>query len=122
MRSVLQDERVVRPVAEVAVAAQVDIDTHPELAQRFNVTTVPNLVIRTTEGVVRSSCGPIPADTVIDWLSGVRASPTSGSHSRRSALPRAGRGTAVDRIRRKRKGHQACAQWPRLLVILEPTT
>lgn len=67
----------VRKAAELtageAVVLKVDTEKWPDLAQRFNVMSIPNLVILKNGEVLRQQPGAVGHQTMVDWLRAVPA-------------------------------------------------
>ena len=54
-------EQALPAAPENAVVLKINIDEHPELAARFNVSTIPTLVLY-KDGKLISTCGMVPKD------------------------------------------------------------
>ena len=51
-----------------AVMVKIDIDQHPELARKYDVVTVPKLVVLENGKVVHEQSGVASRETIISWL------------------------------------------------------
>ena len=61
-------EQALPAAPENAVVLKINIDEHPELAARFNVSTIPTLVLY-KDGKLISTCGMVPKAKIIEMLS-----------------------------------------------------
>jgi thioredoxin 2 len=65
--------RTAENVAGRAVVLKVDTDAHPELAQRYGVTSIPNFVVLKGGKVVLQQAGYVPHTRMEEWLRGTTA-------------------------------------------------
>jgi thioredoxin 1 len=69
-RTTWVDPKVVDWVSQNAIAAQVDVDEHGQLAQELGVTGIPTLVVFRDGKEVGRASGYQSADELIGWLKG----------------------------------------------------
>ncbi len=62
------DEIVATEELGTSVILKIDIDKHPDLAQQFNVGTIPKLVLLEHGKVLHEQSGMASRDTLISWL------------------------------------------------------
>jgi thioredoxin 2 len=61
-------QRTASAMAGKAVVLKVDTDAHPELAQRFGVTSIPNFVVFRGGEVAHQQAGLVDQKTLEGWL------------------------------------------------------
>jgi thioredoxin 2 len=61
-------QKAAAEMAGRAVVLKVDTDRHPDLAQRFGVTGIPNFVVLKGGRVVQQQPGYVPARQLTAWL------------------------------------------------------
>ena len=62
------DEIVATEELGTSVMLKIDIDQHPELARKFNVETVPKLVLLENGKILHEQAGMANRETIISWL------------------------------------------------------
>ena len=62
------EEIVATEALGTSVMLKIDIDKHPELAQKFKVVTVPKLVLLENGKILHEQSGVASRETVVDWL------------------------------------------------------
>ena len=60
--------RTAQSMSGRAIVIKVDTDAHPTLAQRFNVTGIPNFVVMKDGNVVRQQAGLVRQSEMEGWL------------------------------------------------------
>lgn len=50
------------------LVGKIDVDTEPELAQQFNIVSIPTIVVMKSGVVVNKSVGAIPKEQIISLL------------------------------------------------------
>ena len=60
--------RTAQSMSGRAIVIKVDTDAHPSLAQRFNVTGIPNFVVMKDGNVVRQQAGLVRQAEMEGWL------------------------------------------------------
>lgn len=63
-------DRLETELGETVKMAKVDIDTHPELAERYQVEIIPTLILFQKGEAVRSIVNPGSQDEIEDWING----------------------------------------------------
>jgi thioredoxin 2 len=61
-------KKVASQLAGRALVLKVDTESHPQLAQRFNVQGIPNFVVLHAGNVVFQQAGMVPAAEMVRWL------------------------------------------------------
>jgi len=67
--------RVAAAMAGRAIVLKVDTERHPEIAQRYGVTGIPNFVVLRDGGVVHQHAGVVPHTEMMRWLEQAARSP-----------------------------------------------
>jgi thioredoxin 2 len=65
--------RVASDMAGRAVVLKVDTERHPDLAARYRVESIPNIVVLSAGRVVRQHAGVVPAAEMMRWLASADA-------------------------------------------------
>jgi thioredoxin 2 len=60
--------RVAAAMAGHALVLKVDTERHPEIAQRYSVTGIPNFVVLKDGRVVHQHAGVVPHTEMMRWL------------------------------------------------------
>ena len=61
-------KHVAEDLAGKAVVLKVDTEAHPDLAQRYNVQSIPNFVVLAMGNVVRQQAGAVHRQVMRQWI------------------------------------------------------